>query len=173
MVKLDQHDFTLATLTEFGVVTPLDFDVRHVDNGIKATSRACALYGDSRRPYSGRMDLWVERTEGGAMRWRCTAEMVHPIKGVKITVDPVPGTSVVEAAGNPVDLGDGQGHTTVFPSSWYLATRIPQSGIRRVGTNFAQHLYIHGNGSLLMLSSDDYPPVSSAIGRSGKEITLR
>jgi hypothetical protein len=156
-IIFDAYKFTTTTLTEFGVVTPFSFDIQETGNGIIATSIACVLFGDSRRPYQGEMVLTIDRTAGKGIKWQVKASMQHPIKGVKVKVDPVQGTSLMEAGGNPVQIEDGKGYSTIFPSGWYMVPRIPQSGLH-AGANGAQHLFIEGESSLLMLSSDDYPP---------------
>ena len=38
-IKFDSYDFTVTTLTEFGVVTPLGFEIQETVNGIIGTSR--------------------------------------------------------------------------------------------------------------------------------------
>jgi hypothetical protein len=157
-IKFDRYDFAVSTLTEVGVVTPLDCVVRETEKGGLVTSTECALFGDSRRPYPGQMEIHIDHTDSNGVRWKCNASMQHLVKGVKVKVDPVPGTALVEAGGNPVEIQDGQGYTTVFPSGWYMAPRVPQSGMLHAGANGAQHLFIEGEGSLLMLSSDDCPP---------------
>jgi hypothetical protein len=37
-IKFDGYDFTVTTLTEFGVVTPLSFEIQETENGIIATT---------------------------------------------------------------------------------------------------------------------------------------
>jgi len=157
-IEFEQYSFAVTTLTEFGVVTPLSFDLQETRNGVIGTSKECTLFGDSRRPYQGEMVLAIERTDTNGLKWRAKASMQHPIKGVKVKIDPVSGTSLMESGGNSVEIEDGQGYTTIFPSGWYMAPRIPQSGILPASANGAQLLFVEGEGSLLMLSSDDHPP---------------
>jgi len=83
---------------------------------------------------------------------------VPVIKGVKVKIEPIPGTALMEPKGNPIEIQDGDGYTTVFPGGWYMERRFPKSGLHRAGNNGAQLLFIEGESSLLMLSSDDYPP---------------
>ena len=156
--QFDEYVFTTTTLTEYGVVTPLRYEVQETENGIVATAKDCVLYGDPRRPYPGEMTLTVEKTASNGLTWHAEASMAHLIKGVKVKVDPIPGTALMEASGNPIEIQDGKGYTTVFPAGWYMARRIPQSGIYQAGNNGAQLLFIEGERTLLMLSSDDYPP---------------
>ena len=157
-IKFDQYVFTISTLTEFGVVIPAAFDFQENENGIKAISKDCFLYGDARRPYAGKMEFVIEKINSNGVLWKCDASMEHLIKGIKVKIDTIPGIALVEAGGNLVELEDGKGYTTVFPMGWYPTARIPQSGILPIGENSAQHMFIQGDGSLYMLSSNDYPP---------------
>jgi hypothetical protein len=150
--------FQVSVLTEFGVVFPSHFDILDQHNGIKATAQEGCLFGDPRRPYSGKIGFELESIDSVGIQWRCTASMQHKIKGIKIRVDSIPGTALVEAGGNLVEIEDGKGYTTVFPMGWYPAARIPQSGILPVGENSAQYMFFKGEDSLFMLSSNDYPP---------------
>jgi hypothetical protein len=157
-IKFNGYDFSVTTLTELGAVTPVSFEIQECEKGITATSKACNLFGDPRRPYDGEMALTIERTASKDLRWQAKASMQHPIKGIKIKINPIPGTSLMESGGNPVQIEDGKGYTTVFPSGLYMVSRLPQSELLHPGSNGSQHLFIEGDNSLLMLSSNDYPP---------------
>lgn len=145
-------------LTEIGVVVPSHFQLQEQENAIMAAAQEGFLFGDSTRPYPGSIEFQVESTGSHGVQWKCAAKMENPIKGIKVKVGAVLGTSLIEAGGNLVEIEDGKGYTTVFPMGWYPAARIPQSGILPVGENSAQHMFFQGDDSLLMLSSDDYPP---------------
>ncbi|MCK4962537.1 MAG: hypothetical protein KAS19_08620, partial [Anaerolineales bacterium] len=145
-------------LTEFGVVEPSHFDIQDQQNGIRATAQEGFLFGDPQRLYSGEIEFELERTDSNGIQWTCNASMQHDIKGIKIRIDSIPGTALVEAGGNLVEIEEGKGYRTVFPMGWYPAARLPQSGILPIGENSAQHMFIEGPDSLYMLSSDDYPP---------------
>lgn len=157
-IKFDGYQFTVTTLTELGVVTPVSFEIQETENGITATSKTCTLFGDPRRPYEGEMRLTVERAGSKGLAWKAEAAMRHAIKGLKVKIEPVPGTSLIEAGGNLVEIEDGKGYSTVFPMGWYPAARLPQSRIKSPGSNGSQHLFIEAENSLWMLSSHDYPP---------------
>jgi hypothetical protein len=157
-IKFDQYVFTISALTEFGVVIPSSYDIQDHKNGIRVTAQKGFLYGDSRRPHLGVIKFELEKTDSKGVQWKCTASMQHLIKGIKVRVDSIPGTSLVEAGGNLVEIEEGYGYTTVFPLGWYPAARLPQSGILPIGENSAQHMFIEGPDSLYMLSSNDYPP---------------
>ena len=132
-IDFDGYEFTVSVLTAAGVVTPLHFDVQETMKGIIAKVTSCALYGDARRLYLGEIILTIVRLAANAVRWQVDASMQHPIKGVKVKVDPVTGTSLLEAGGNLVEIEVGQGYTTVFPSAWTMSPRVPQSGILPAG----------------------------------------
>lgn len=156
--QFDGYDFSVTTLTKYGVVTPSHFEIQETENGVVATVKNCVLYGDPRRPYPGEMVLTVEQTNANGLTWQAEASMAHLIKGVKVKVDPIPGTSLMEPSGYPIEIEDGKGYTTVFPAGWYMERRIPQSGIEHAGNNGAQLLFIEGESTIFMLLSDDYPP---------------
>jgi hypothetical protein len=157
-ILFDGYKLSVTTLTENGVVTPMHYEIQETPNGIVATARDCVLYGDPRRPYAGEMTLRVEKTDSNGLTWQADASMAHLIKGVKVKVDPIPGTALIEPGGYRFDIEDGNGGTIVFPGGWYMARRIPQSGIYRAGNNGVQLLFIQGDQTLLALSSEDYPP---------------
>lgn len=156
--RFEEYVFSATTLTESGVVTPLGFDIHETENGIVATARDCVLYGDPRRSYPGEMTLTIERTAFNGLTWNAEASMAHMIKGVKVKIEPIPGTALMEPRGNLIEIQDGKGYATVFPGGWYMERRSPRSGLHRAGNNGAQLLFIEGESTLLMLSSDDYPP---------------
>lgn len=157
-INFDKYVFSISTLTEFGVVIPSVFDIQETRKGIKAISKECSLFRDSHRPYQGQMEIFIDQVASNGVQWKCNAKMQHPIKGIKVKVDSIPGISLVEAGGNLVEIEEGKGYTTVFPMGWYPASRIPQSGILPIGENSSQHMFFQGDDTLFMLSSDDYPP---------------
>jgi hypothetical protein len=157
-IKLDQFEFFISVLSEFGVVIPSQFDVQDQKNGFRAIAQEGFLFGDPRRPYSGDIAFELNRTVSNGVQWSCTAKMQHNIKGIKVRVEPISGIALVEAGGNLVEIEEDKVYTTVFPMGWYPAARLPQSGKLPVGENSAQHIFIQGPDSLYMLSSDDYPP---------------
>ncbi len=102
-ITFDQYVFTISVLTEFGVVIPSSFDIQDQKNGVRATAQKGFLYGDSRRPYPAEIEFELEKTDSNGVHWKCTASMQHLIKGIKVRVDSIPGTSLVEAGGNLVE----------------------------------------------------------------------
>ena len=93
-LEFDSYKFSVTALTEAGVVTPLTFDVQRTDDGLTATSKACVLFGDTRRPYSGEMVVKIENTGSQGIRWHVDASMNDLIKGVKVNITPIPGISL-------------------------------------------------------------------------------
>jgi hypothetical protein len=157
-IIFEPYEFSVATLTEAGVVTPLSYDIVETEDGLVANSNACVFFDDDRRPYDGEIILSIEKTKTKGIRWQVQVSTADLIKGVKVKVETVPGISIMEAGGNPVEIEDGKGYSTIFPSGWYMTPRIPQSGFMHPGANGSQHLFIEGENNLMMLSSDDYPP---------------
>jgi hypothetical protein len=89
-----EYVFSTTALTESGVVTPLGFDIHETENGIVATARDCVSYGDPRRSYPGEITLTIERTAFNGLTWNAEASMAHMIKGVKVKIEPIPGTAL-------------------------------------------------------------------------------
>jgi hypothetical protein len=157
-LQYKDYEFTVSAITEQGVVTPVDFDAAAQTDGIVAVSRACVLFDDPNRPYDGLLKLTINDLPDGGLSWHASAETNDLIKGIKVALGSIPGTSVTITGDDPVELEAGRGFAAVFPSGWYTMPRIPLSGIRPTHANGSQHLFIEGADSLWLLSSDDHPP---------------
>ncbi len=161
VISFGGYRLAFSLLTTLNCYEPADPVVSETTDGLVASTTTFS-YGEGSGSTPGLFRVTLQRRERG-ISWQASAEHPEPIKGIMVTVGPLPAGPVMVPPSGEVDRWeDERGRCFVYPGGYYPLRHVSSTGVAPGSGPLpgwgAQFALLRGDGGYRYLHTHEYPP---------------